>query len=570
MKNTLEGKNAVIIARASTTKQFDAGDTLDHQINQCEIYIKKMGMHLIKAFTLVESGRNEEREFFTGILNYCLNPKNRVQAVVFKDISRFTRQGSNTYTNLKQQLSRANIRLVDTMGIIQEEENILAHLNVVFDWSLRSPSERTEIMEAEEARNEVKNILSRTIGAEIQYVQDPASYSVRQPEFGYKNIKTDVDGKKRTIRAPDEAEAHWVREMFRLRAEGILSDEEIAQDLNNRGFVTRTFNRRDKETKKIVGKSGGKKLTAKTLKKYIHKTVYAGVVQETWGGTTLLTVKSNLWEGLVTIETFNKANKGKVYIEVRDDRTAHIMYNVKDKRRTRSKNNALFPYKNYVLCPICKRTLMGSASTGKLGGKYPYYHCERNHKRFSVKTSDMDKTIENFVASLKFKESFANDFRLVVRDLYQQEKKRLLENTVEASNLLVELKSQQDLLMDNLVVTKSALVRAELEKKYEELELDIALAIDSRNKSEAKELDLYYFENQLIKLMENPRKLLSQGAETVGIGNMFSRFFSEPPTYEDLVKGTPKLTPIFELSRNQEVSKDLMVTLRGIEPRLSG
>ena len=559
----LEGKNAVIIARASTTKQVDEGDTLQHQIDQCMYFIDKNKMKLLKTFSLIESGRKDERVMFQEVITYCLDTKNKVDVAVFKDISRFTREGSNVYLTLKHRLGKANVRIMDTLGVIQEEVNTLEHLGVAYLWSTFAPSVTMEIAESEGAKSELRNSLTRMIGAEIAYVRDPASFSARRPEFGYQNVRVEIDGRKRSVRAFIEPEAGWIRKMFELRAEGILTDEEIVKKLNVLGFRTSIFNRRDKRTKKIIGKFGAKPLNLKHFRRLIKKTIYAGVVSEKWVTTPF---KSNYWNGIVSVDLFNNANKGKVYIEIKPDNTAVISENKRGYKIVRNKNNPTYPYKNFVLCPYCKTPLKGSASTGKTGDRYPYYHCERGHKRFAVRKADFDGTIANFMDTVRFKKSFSQDVRIVVRELYQQSRKTLAQDALEASNRVNSLKSEWEMLMERIINTESSVVRKDLEGKYEDKKLEWALAMDERNKNEQTELNLDYFENDLLELMENPSKLLLQGAKTVGIGNMFSRFFTELPTYEELVSGNPRLTPIFELSRHQDLSRDNLVTPGGFEP----
>ena len=302
------------------------------------------------------------------------------------------------------------------------------------------------------------------------------------------------------------------------------------------------------------------------MKKYIKNPIYAGVVSEKWVETPY---KAKLWNGLVSIDTFNKANRGKISLEIDANNVANIYYSRKVGLITRDRNNAMYPYKNYVLCPICKSHFKGSASTGKTGAKYPYYHCERNHTRYHVKKSDFEKTVETFLESVKFNKNFISDVRTVTRELYQAEKKKLSESVVDASNRASDLKSELALLMERIITSTSPVVRNALEKKYEEKNLEMSLALDERNRNEQSEFDLEYFERNLLNLMENPKELLKSGAKVVGLGNMFSRFFSETPTYEDLVSGNPKLTPIFELSRHQDLTKSQLVTPRGIEPRFT-
>ena len=46
-------------------------------------------------------------------------------------------------------------------------------------------------------------------------------------------------------------------------------------------------------------------------------------------------------------------------------------------------------------------------------------------------------------------------------------------------------------------------------------------------------------------------------------------FFEETPTYTDIVNGTPKLQPIFKVSEAFKGNKNLLVTPRRIELRLT-
>jgi hypothetical protein len=451
--------------------------------------------------------------------------------------------------------------------VIQDEVNLLAHLDVIYPFSLTYPSEKAETMEAAGAQSEVKVALSRMIGAEIQYARNPAGFSVRQAEFGYQNKKIDVDGKKRVIRAPLEPEANWIRLIFALRAEGTLTDEEIVKKLNGIGFKTRTYNRREQQMKKVVGKFGGNPLTVKVLRNIIKKPIYAGVIEEIWVRRPF---KATLWEGLVPVEIYNKANRGKWFIEVHTDNSATIIKNKVNFRVQKDKNNPLYPYKNHVLCPYCRKLLKGSASTGKTHGRYPFYHCSNKHKWFGVRKEKFEQQIDAFVSSLKLKKGFSNDVRLVIRDVYQKERDKYAKTAEEAQNYVKTVKAELDtLLMEGIMKTSSAVVKQDLVAKYEEKKLELALVLDERNNSEQKELDMSFLENELLKLMENPRELLLQGAEMIGLGNMFARFFTRTPTYEELVNGNPPLTPIFELTRHQEITKDRLVHPEGLEPPTS-
>lgn len=72
-----------------------------------------------------------------------------VQQVVIKSIDRFTRGGSEFYSELKNQLDDNDVSLVDIYGIISNEKiNTLDHLGVKYKWSVYSPTKKAEILEA--------------------------------------------------------------------------------------------------------------------------------------------------------------------------------------------------------------------------------------------------------------------------------------------------------------------------------------------------------------------------------------------------------------------------------------
>jgi site-specific DNA recombinase len=89
---------------------------------------------------------------------------------------------------------------------------------------------------------------------------------------------------KRVILKEHPVEGPLLKRIFELRAAGILHDKEIIDEVNRLGFKTRIHYIRSKyDRTKVVGKRGGKPV----------RTVF---------------------DGLVSIDTFNKANRGKVVI----------------------------------------------------------------------------------------------------------------------------------------------------------------------------------------------------------------------------------------------------------------
>src|SRR5579859_1552938 len=110
---------AVILLRVSTTKQAKSqGDTLA-QLSVCKSFVEKMHWEIVDILTVIESGHDNARTHFQDVIDYCLDKSNKVDVLVFKDISRFTRDGPTAFQHLKEELEKAGIAIQDTEGVIR-------------------------------------------------------------------------------------------------------------------------------------------------------------------------------------------------------------------------------------------------------------------------------------------------------------------------------------------------------------------------------------------------------------------------------------------------------------------
>src|SRR6185437_117613 len=235
-------------------------------------------------------------------------------------------------------------------------------------------SESAELMAAHDSKAEVRKILTRLVSAEIQLVLE--GYAVRRAPDGLTNKVIQVGLKERVVREAG-ARAHYFQQMFDMRAEGV-DDEEACERLNAMGFKTpeyRQWDRSDPENPIIVGKRGGKPITVKQLQRYISQTEYAGVSCEKWNKHC--PVKMQGFDGITTVEKFNKANRGKVYIvpesyaQAKAGEPVEVRFNYSAWGRVkRLRNNPDYPHK-WVLCDTCGLEVLASASKGKLGKLYP-------------------------------------------------------------------------------------------------------------------------------------------------------------------------------------------------------
>ena len=244
MDKQLPKENAIAAIRISSTKQGLEGDSPEAQREQIERFAQTHNINVKKFFVFIESASKEHQPVQEAI-DYCKNPKNNIQLFVIKSIDRFTRGGSYSYDHLKMQLTRYGVKLVDIYGVIGTQEiNTLEHLGVNYSWSTYSPTKKSEILEAERAKDELRDIMSRMIGAEIRYMR--LGYSVKSAPFGYVNEKVETPHGKRCILKPNPKESRWVLKMFELRIKSTMSDQEIVDELNRLGFKSRIYLLRDK------------------------------------------------------------------------------------------------------------------------------------------------------------------------------------------------------------------------------------------------------------------------------------------------------------------------------------
>src|SRR3989344_1534319 len=215
---------AIAVKRVSSDKQGLVGDSIDDQEQQILRRVQQLsdqlGIEIIvkKWFEFTESASGElELQPIAKAIDYCKDK--RIRYLFIKSIDRMTRAGSSIYGLLKSQLAKYGTDVVDVYGVIsQQRVNTLEHLGIKFKWSEFSPSFVTELLVAEQSKTEVREILTRLIGAEIRYVR--SGYRVRPAPMGFVNQKVDTaEQGKRTVLAPHPEEAIWFIQMYEFSAQ---------------------------------------------------------------------------------------------------------------------------------------------------------------------------------------------------------------------------------------------------------------------------------------------------------------------------------------------------------------
>src|SRR5215831_20062394 len=184
---------AIIHCRVSSAKQAIEGESLEVQAEICRRIVAEREWTLAHQPWLESfSGRKDRRPTFEEILDFLDEHPGITKFYIFRSIDRFTRGGSFSYEQMKRELAQRGVEMIDSHGIIQPPKNTLEHTGFTYPWSVRSPSEITEVVLATTASQEITTILTRLIGQEIRLTQE--GYKVRRAADGFVNKRIYVDG----------------------------------------------------------------------------------------------------------------------------------------------------------------------------------------------------------------------------------------------------------------------------------------------------------------------------------------------------------------------------------------
>jgi hypothetical protein len=230
MKNNIteKPKTCVIYCRVSSPKQAQDGDSWESQAKACMNYARQKSLKVLTdPYLEAYTGRADSRPRLDEMLGYLLRNKGKVGYVIVFEISRLTRGGSSSYTTITDNIRSLGAEVRDTYGIIQEEINIMAEHGDLADgykFARKRPSKIPEQLMSESKRDQIDEQLARLIGRQMNLTK--AGYWIGLYPYGFVSLKereTSGEGKKRTVLIPKPDEAIHIKEIFRLRADGIFS-----------------------------------------------------------------------------------------------------------------------------------------------------------------------------------------------------------------------------------------------------------------------------------------------------------------------------------------------------------
>ncbi len=340
--------NVILYKRVSTDEQADKGFSLEFQDDSLRAHCEKNGYNIIGDYIEDASGKNFDRPEFQKLFKWI--NKNRDQKVQLILFTKWDRYGRNIEEALKYKTLLCDKGVA--INAIEQPLDISNMDNLLMLTIYLSLGEQ-----------ERHNIARRTKDGTVKARRN--GYFTGKAPYGYKNIR---DSHKKPTLEINEEQARLVRKGFEEVAIGIDSVESIFKKL----------------------KSEGLGISKQTFYRMFHNPTYCGRIHvPEWNGEPQ-TIVEGRHEGLISIETFMKAQ-----IKKTNNRWKGIVPKNEDPE---------FPLRNYLICSKCGRNLTASNSKGR-NRTYGYYHCRKSCKSRIGKDA-VHKYFETLLESITIKEEF--------------------------------------------------------------------------------------------------------------------------------------------------------------------
>ena len=500
----------VIYIRVSSKEQV-LGFSLDSQEKICREFSAKSGHIVLQVFREEgESAKTTNRTQLQEMVRFCEKNKKLIGRIVFYSVSRMSRDVAD-YQILRKLFEKYGISIVSATESFDNSPSGKLHENILsafaqFDNDARS----VKTIEGMKAR------LLRGLWSTIA-------------PWGYRNTRDELDKK---IIVPHIEKLPVVKMLFEKYATGKYTFKELASMANKLGQKSRH----------------GMKISKQLVSKIIANPVYCGMIVFPKFEISLM----GSHKPIISDKLFKQAQ------DVRNG--------VAGRKMPRNKDNKDFPLRG-IKCDGCGKNISGGQSKGKTK-YYKYYSCINQDclKRKSIKKEDLENDFTNFLIKLTPNDFFFDCLKEAIKLAHKAELNSVASSETKIKTKITELKNKKENLLN---------LRLEGGMTTSEFSLN-----NEKFNSQIKDL-----ENSLIAL--SPPEL--QVEKVIDSGIEFLKQFPEnwksldvkdlrvlrPLLFpQNLIYAYPniktlKLSPIYNIKSEFSDEKNLQVTLRRIELRLT-
>jgi len=414
-------KRAIIYTRVSTDEQNNGYSPLD-QKDKLYQYCKINNIDVVGFYHDDESGKTFNRPEWKNIISYLKKHKNSVDYICFLKWDRFARSAEKAYEELSI-LKKLNVQAI---AIEQKLDLEIPEQKLMLAFYLTTP----EIDNDRRALN---------IFHGIRKGKKEGRWIGTCPR-GYKNTRNEFN---RPVITPEGGlQEKLVVLAFKEFSTGKYSIEALRTKLNSQGLYS------SKNSFWMLLRN----------KAYIGKTFLPAYKDEPerW--------VQAIHKPLISESTFYKVQ------DILEGRKKHLPCSIKTIRDE-------FPLRGILICPQCGKLLTASWSRGRMGTRYPYYHCNNVCKE--RKNSEIvNNALENLLEKIKPTDGSVKLLTKIVseklKEKNQIEREDVSKIDSEIAKHKVRLENAKNLMLDGEIeVSEYKEIKHSTEEKINQLSLKL-------------------------------------------------------------------------------------------------
>lgn len=230
------------------------------------------------------------------------------------------------------------------------------------------------------------------------------------------------------------------------------------------------------------------------------------------------------------------------------------------------------PLRGFLVCPDCGHLITGSASTGRSGNKYYYYHCQ-SPCSYRYRAEIINSKFLEILQSLEMRASIKNYLKKILKQNFeklinnpQRERKAIL---LEIDRLNSRLKQARNKLMEEVIDNEDYLeIKADCKVQIEKLEAKLTKGNDS------KKIDLPKLLDQALSNLVDLAKVYTDGDIEVKrkiIGSIFPQKLQFSKNHYRTTRPNVLLCYIYQINNELRIEKNRkeseLSPLSGLVPR---
>jgi site-specific DNA recombinase len=478
-------KKAILYIRVSTDEQADKGYSLRYQEERLVKHCEQFNIEVVATFQDDYSAKTFDRPEFIELLASLKKKKGVADILLFTKWDRFSRNAGDAYA----MINTLNKLGVEPQALEQPLDLNIPENKIMLAFYLASP----------EVEND-RRALNTFVG--MRRAKKEGRWVSAAPK-GYKNARSDHNDKI-IIPSKDAKMVAWI---FEELATGSHTVSDIMVRAKEKGFVH--------------------------SKTQFH-----------------LMLRNPVYCGLIRLPAYKEEDeclvKGSHERIISEDTFFQVQDFLSGKRRnvpTKNTRKDEFPLRGFLVCRKCGRMLTGSASIGKKGTRYFYYHCQPGCKE-RIKAPDANKEILRMVSSSPFTEESVRLYHEAIAQIFK-------ENLTDKNQGAKLIKGEIDILRQRLNKAQNLMLDGKIDseeyraiKKQTEPEIDRLLRQNAYTGAADHEYKKYIdFGLTLLQFLPHYYKTGDVALKQALINSIFV----EKLVFDETHYRTPKMNPAVSL-----------------------